>query len=146
MASSAEIIQPVMSTPLAMSIAFSPPPDPTAPAVKSQWFERTGGDEAIYARFGRRHFDVAARAGVIVDDHPAAIHEAIPVAIDVPFHFAISVQNEQPDLLRAEFLMHDQSGRGISRNAFDQHRSIAYAFFFRSEERRVGKECRSRWS
>ena len=50
--------------------------------------------------------------------------------------------------VRKEYLTDHQSGHGeFVKGVWVSVKSIpGRAFYFRSEERRVGKECRSRWS
>ena len=51
----------------------------------------------------------------------------------------LSVGMKAPD-----FTLNDASGNPVSLGDFAGKKVILY--FYRSEERRVGKECRSRWS
>src|SRR2546429_8692896 len=77
-----------------------------------------------------------------------SLHDALPISIFAPHHPARKCSTSsgavpgQPPLRRASEFRPDTSsndGRGNPRGA-------ARRGIHRSEERRVGKECRSRWS
>ena len=51
-------------------------------------------------------------------------------------------------VLKGDVITH-VGGKGVANNGtvpFDKHGRVDLDIVFRSEERRVGKECRSRWS
>src|SRR6266568_8959858 len=69
--------------------------DPRAPPVKSKRYESSSGHEFLNLRLPRCCFHAGSE--IIVDHKPTTVGQQITIAIQVPTHIAVRIENEQPD-------------------------------------------------
>src|SRR6266478_5215308 len=81
-----------------------PAADPRAPSVKAERAQPSLRGEFVHMLARRAGF--VRGADVIVDQHPAAVGEKVPITIDVAPHVCVGVENEEADLAGGEFFFH----------------------------------------
>src|SRR5882724_12203397 len=81
-----------------------PTADPRAPAVKAEGTQPSLRGEFVHLLARRAGF--VRGADVIVDHHPAAVGEKVPITIDVAANVCIGIENEEADLAGGEFFFH----------------------------------------
>src|SRR5262249_26423417 len=98
--------------------------DPRAPSVISKRNEPALRHKCVNLRSKWCRF---RRPKVIVDHEPAAIVEQVTVAIQIPLHIVVCVENEQADLAAAQALTNFRDDCGVRGATVDQSNVLRYA-------------------
>src|SRR4029450_6628779 len=96
----------------------SPATDPRSQAVKAKRLQSPGPDQFVYL-----HSEACAlvrAAQVIIDHHPAAMGKSLPIAVDIATDIGVGIENEQPNLPRAQDLADSGDRVRIERAAIYQ--------------------------
>ncbi len=75
--------------------------DASPPAVISKWTEPALGHECVNLRLERR---CLCGPKVVIDDEPAAAVEQVTVAIQIPTHVIVRVENKQANLAATQLV------------------------------------------
>ena len=90
-----------------------PTADPRAPAIKAERTQPSLRGEFVYVLARRAGF--VRGADVIVDQHPAAVGEKVPITIDVAANVCVGVENEETDFASGEIVFHGRNDLVVER-------------------------------
>src|SRR4029453_1411421 len=92
--------------------------NPGAPAVKSKRNESSTGYEFVNLRLPR--CGLHAGSEIIVDHKPTTVGQQITIAIQVPAHIVICIENEEPDFTVGKHLPNGCYRRLLEGGTVDQ--------------------------
>src|SRR5579884_3258194 len=131
-------------------VGFAPPPKPSKAAAERhvpQWYASTPFAAAVSAAValtGVLGTWAAIRGGWYRQELTYRLLDVVPVP--VPVRQGPESRTRRPQVARVvQIQLANRGCRDIPSSAFDRDRALVVDIAVRSEERRVGKECRSRW-